>query len=268
MSYCPSMIPMRNLAFRLPVLLLLIPHAGCGESYMPSEGSLPATSTAGGRLSEPYRLDGHQAARWRAEALAERWVSAASQCPQPRNHSRPRAGGRDSQAVWQERPRSDQGLDPIEERCWPSTRGQFRNAAEPRVAPPSWEEVVRLAVVRPDPSKGVAENFAAFATALQGWKPEAAKKDWTTASAVKSELQLDDATLARGSVLYRRWCLQCHGPNGARRWCTGHSARGHAARLPPGPLQVRDRVRSSSSAGPEPEEEGAGRRAASRFATT
>ena len=36
----------------------------------------------------------------------------------------------------------------------------------------------------------------------------------TDAAAAKSALNLDDASLARGSVLYRRWCLQCHGPTG------------------------------------------------------
>ncbi len=34
--------------------------------------------------------------------------------------------------------------------------------------------------------------------------------------AAKAELKLDDETLARGSVVYRRWCMQCHGPTGAR----------------------------------------------------
>jgi mono/diheme cytochrome c family protein len=32
---------------------------------------------------------------------------------------------------------------------------------------------------------------------------------------VRAELRLDDTVLARGSTLYRRWCLQCHGPSGA-----------------------------------------------------
>jgi mono/diheme cytochrome c family protein len=35
------------------------------------------------------------------------------------------------------------------------------------------------------------------------------------AGAAKAALGLDDAALARGGVLYRRWCLQCHGPTGA-----------------------------------------------------
>lgn len=35
------------------------------------------------------------------------------------------------------------------------------------------------------------------------------------AAAAKGELGLDGLALARGGVLYRRWCLQCHGPTGA-----------------------------------------------------
>jgi mono/diheme cytochrome c family protein len=38
---------------------------------------------------------------------------------------------------------------------------------------------------------------------------------WAEAVAAHEELKLDDATLARGAVVYRRWCMQCHGPNGS-----------------------------------------------------
>jgi mono/diheme cytochrome c family protein len=34
------------------------------------------------------------------------------------------------------------------------------------------------------------------------------------AEAARAALGLDDGALARGGVLYRRWCLQCHGPTG------------------------------------------------------
>jgi mono/diheme cytochrome c family protein len=40
-------------------------------------------------------------------------------------------------------------------------------------------------------------------------------KDVDEGTAAKEALRLDDAALARGGVLYRRWCLQCHGPSGA-----------------------------------------------------
>lgn len=48
------------------------------------------------------------------------------------------------------------------------------------------------------------------------------------ADAAKAALALDDAALARGGVLYRRWCLQCHGPTGA-----GDGAHAVAAAAPP-----------------------------------
>jgi hypothetical protein len=44
----------------------------------------------------------------------------------------------------------------------------------------------------------------------EGWKVT-----WAEAVAAHEELKLDDATLARGAVVYRRWCMQCHGPNGS-----------------------------------------------------
>jgi mono/diheme cytochrome c family protein len=46
--------------------------------------------------------------------------------------------------------------------------------------------------------------------AADGWKVT-----WAEAVAAHEELKLDDSTLARGAVVYRRWCMQCHGPNGS-----------------------------------------------------
>src|SRR5581483_1995188 len=34
------------------------------------------------------------------------------------------------------------------------------------------------------------------------------------AEAARAQLGLDDESLARGSVVYRRWCVQCHGTAG------------------------------------------------------
>ena len=49
----------------------------------------------------------------------------------------------------------------------------------------------------------------------EGKKAEdAVKEALAAADAAKATLHLDDAALARGGVLYRRWCLQCHGPTG------------------------------------------------------
>jgi len=97
-------------------------------------------------------------------------------------------------------------------------RAHFGTPAEPRVRVPNWSETVIAAVVRLDPKKGVFANIGAAAAEIKKWKPSAMKAtlaDWEAAEAAKTELKLDDAALTRGSVVYRRWCLQCHGPTGA-----------------------------------------------------
>lgn len=91
----------------------------------------------------------------------------------------------------------------------------FGTPAQPKVRVPDWDELVRDAVVRLNPSRGVFANLRAAAASLTKWKSAAWRADWEAASAVRAELRLDDATLARGAVVYRRWCLQCHGPTGA-----------------------------------------------------
>jgi mono/diheme cytochrome c family protein len=63
----------------------------------------------------------------------------------------------------------------------------FGSPAEPRVRVPDWNEIAKQGV----------------------------RADWEAAKAAKDELKLDDASLARGSVVYRRWCMQCHGVTGA-----------------------------------------------------
>jgi mono/diheme cytochrome c family protein len=92
---------------------------------------------------------------------------------------------------------------------------RFGIPAEPRVRVPEWDELVVTAVARPNPNNGAFANLGAFAKAFAKWDGKNWRQDWETANAVKAELKLDDATLARGAVLYRRWCLQCHGPSGA-----------------------------------------------------
>lgn len=94
----------------------------------------------------------------------------------------------------------------------------FGTPAEPHVRVPDWNAITIAAVVRPDPKKGVFGNLGDAAAAIQKWKPaprQTTLADWEAANAAKLELKLDDATLGRGSVLYHRWCLQCHGPTGA-----------------------------------------------------
>jgi mono/diheme cytochrome c family protein len=81
----------------------------------------------------------------------------------------------------------------------------------------------------------VFANLKVIAAALGKWKSATWKADWQTANAVKADLRLDDATLTRGSVVYRRWCMQCHGPTGA-----GDGA--HAIELSPMPRDYRQGI--------------------------
>jgi mono/diheme cytochrome c family protein len=44
--------------------------------------------------------------------------------------------------------------------------------------------------------------------------PKEIKEALAEGAAAKAALPLDAAGLARGGILYRRWCMQCHGPSG------------------------------------------------------
>jgi mono/diheme cytochrome c family protein len=95
----------------------------------------------------------------------------------------------------------------------------FGTTLAPTVRVPDWDTVVASALVRIDradsdkpPSFG---SVLKSAQRLKTFKWDAWHADWAAATAAKADLKLDDATLARGSVVYRRWCMQCHGPTGA-----------------------------------------------------
>jgi mono/diheme cytochrome c family protein len=92
----------------------------------------------------------------------------------------------------------------------------FGIPAEPRVSIPDWDNIAISAVARPDFSKGAFANIGSYATALSGWEEAKRWKNvWQSANKAKDILQLDEAALSRGSVIYRRLCLQCHGLTGA-----------------------------------------------------
>ena len=117
----------------------------------------------------------------------------------------------------------------------------FGTPAQPRVRVPDWNEIAIAAVVRPNPANGVFGNMRDIAaTALKKWK-SAPGGPTGTQQAAKAELKLDDAALGCGSVLYRRWCLQCHGPTGAGDGAM-QSNSPPCRDLPPGDLQVRHRI--------------------------
>lgn len=92
----------------------------------------------------------------------------------------------------------------------------FGTPLEPTVRVPDWDTVVASALVREDPENS---TFGALVKGAKGrlksFKWDVWKADWEAASAAKAELKLDDAALARGSVVYRRACVSCHGPSGS-----------------------------------------------------
>jgi mono/diheme cytochrome c family protein len=73
----------------------------------------------------------------------------------------------------------------------------------------------KWAAPEPNPELPAIHRFVDYATRLRKWKSTGPRADWEAAVAAKAELKLEDATLVRGSVLYHRWCVQCHGPSGA-----------------------------------------------------
>jgi mono/diheme cytochrome c family protein len=91
----------------------------------------------------------------------------------------------------------------------------FGTPAEPRVQVPGWDDLAIVGAARPDPTKGVFANLGVVATALQKWDATRWRNAWASANSIKADLRLDDMTLARGSPIYRRWCMQCHGLTGA-----------------------------------------------------
>ncbi len=64
------------------------------------------------------------------------------------------------------------------------------------------------------------------------------------AEAAKAGEHLDDATLARGGVLFRRWCMHCHGP-------TGGGDGSNAFQLQPPPRDYRQGVFKFVTSGPD-----------------
>lgn len=90
----------------------------------------------------------------------------------------------------------------------------FGSPAAPTVHLPTAAAAEKLALAEFDPGKGAFLNlrrvFGRFG-------------DWAEARESVRELDLSDEALARGGVLYRRWCLHCHGETGG-----GDGAQGAA----------------------------------------
>jgi mono/diheme cytochrome c family protein len=119
----------------------------------------------------------------------------------------------------------------------------FGTPAVPTVRLPDWNTVAASAVVRLEPGDTFGAELKEARDRLKKFKWAEWQDDWRAAEAAKVELKLDDAALARGAVLYRRWCLQCHGPTGA-----GDPA--HAVEMAPMPRDYRQGVFKYVSAFP------------------
>jgi mono/diheme cytochrome c family protein len=121
----------------------------------------------------------------------------------------------------------------------------FGTPAAPAVRVPDWDLVAAAATVRFEPGETLGAALKAARDRLKKFKWEDWQSDWRAAIAAKAELKLDDAALARGSVVYRRWCMQCHGPTGA-----GDPA--HAVENGPAPRDYRSGVFKYVTAFPPP----------------
>jgi mono/diheme cytochrome c family protein len=91
----------------------------------------------------------------------------------------------------------------------------FGTPAAPAVRLPDWDRVAATANVRFEPGESLGTSLKAARERLKKFQWDEWKGGLQAATALKVELKLDDAALARGSVVYRRWCMQCHGPSGA-----------------------------------------------------
>jgi mono/diheme cytochrome c family protein len=208
------MLHLRFVAF----LLLAFLGLGCGESPLPPFTTVPASSASAGRY--PLRSDFMVVGKTGLDGAPRQWPSAGFP---PMKSARTPAATPDRDLAADIRNQLGRTvLDPSSKLTHAQSaltaellEANFGTPAEPRVRVPDWNEVTIDAVVRPEPKLGVIKNLKAAAAALKRWKPAPVKADWDSANAVKAELKLTDAVLARGSVLYRRWCMQCHGPSGA-----------------------------------------------------
>lgn len=82
----------------------------------------------------------------------------------------------------------------------------FGTPAAPAVRLPSVKAAEKIALNEIDSRKKVRENWQ---------KVFGRAREWNEAADAIRELNLTDAALARGAVLYRRSCLMCHGETGA-----------------------------------------------------
>jgi mono/diheme cytochrome c family protein len=198
-------------------MLLGVAMAGGRRSYMPSPETTSSLTPGDGTY--PSRTDLMVVGKTGLDGAPKRWPSPAFP---PLKSARVPAKTPDPDIAEEIRKQLgknvlDPGTDlnPVQAAQLSQLLARtFGSPSEPTITLPTWNELMLTAVARPNPDKGAFETIGALASGLQKWDVKRWKSEWEAATAARSELKLDDLTLARGSVIYRRWCLQCHGPTG------------------------------------------------------
>lgn len=206
-------------AFAVFVALSVALVAGCGGSGPPADAPAPPVAGTAARYAPRTDL----LAITSPIGSPSRWPTAGF--PPPRSARLfPNTPDRElAQALLGQRGKSI--LDPLNtevlspaqaDRIARLVDAHFGTPLAPTVRLPDWDTVVASAVVRVDPEKPtLGATLKAAKQKLGSFKQPLWKADWEAAAAARAELKLDEAALARGSGLYRRWCMQCHGATGA-----------------------------------------------------
>lgn len=187
-----------------PLLLLLAASAGCGGIEVPAEAS-PVVTVVAARY--PVRADLMPVGDL---GVPPKWYSPGSP---PLRAIRLGDKAPDPEFASQLRPKVGKAILDPEAGLTPAQRddiGRFLDAvfgtpAAPTVRPAAAKDAERVKL-----EEAFSEGLPKGKTA----KDVAAEAVAEAAAAVRA-LGLTDEALARGGVLYRQWCAQCHGPAGA-----------------------------------------------------
>jgi mono/diheme cytochrome c family protein len=214
-------MPIRRSA--LPLVLLVAVVIGCGSSETPTDR--PATAPAAARY--PVRSDLMVADEKATLGSPPRWPAAGFL---PLRSLRWPLRTPDPDIADQLKPALNKKdiVDPVTALSEPQRDDlgrlldqSFGTPAAPRVRVPGTAEMTAAwppfnpgDEVTPEEKKERAQAFA----------------DAALTEKAAADLRLDDETLSRGGLLYRRWCVQCHGATGG----------GDGAQVVPGSSPPRD----------------------------
>jgi hypothetical protein len=214
-------MPFSHTLCSIPIVLIALLIAGCSESYVPLPNAVANSPFSDGQY--PLRTDLMVVAKTGLDGAPKHWSSSGF--PPLRSAQFPRLTPDLDIAEDIRKQIGKNVLDPLngpnglnpEQKTILSKLllETFGYPAEPRVRVAGWDDVVFLGVGRSSPPKSAFLDLGIFVAALQEWDWKRWKKVWDTVNATRADLQLDDLSLARGSVVYRRLCFQCHGLTGA-----------------------------------------------------